>query len=114
MLESPQKKPRLYGVTAFNSHAKNGMEADEMWERKGGEADKRQKDGLINECEHVFVQKKKKKGKRWRYRDASVSQEDEGSSFKKCQSSGNMISRFLGMKHSTHSCFPQRIREKEG
>ncbi|TNN70373.1 hypothetical protein EYF80_019399 [Liparis tanakae] len=30
MLESPQKKPRWYGVTAFNSHAKNGMEADEI------------------------------------------------------------------------------------
>lgn len=28
MLESPQKKPRLYGVTALSSHAKNGMEAD--------------------------------------------------------------------------------------
>jgi len=39
MLESPQKKPRWYGVTAFNSHAKNGMEADEMWERKGGQED---------------------------------------------------------------------------
>lgn len=37
MLESPQKNPRLYGVTAFNSHAKNGMEADEMGgkEREG-------------------------------------------------------------------------------
>lgn len=39
MLESPQKKPRLYGVTAFNSHAKNGMEADEMWERDGREGE---------------------------------------------------------------------------
>lgn len=27
MLESPQKKPLLYGVTAFSSHARNGMEA---------------------------------------------------------------------------------------
>lgn len=50
MLESPQKKPRLYGVTAFNSHAKNGMEADEMWEREGREEGGRQKtkDGLMS------------------------------------------------------------------
>lgn len=44
MLESPQKRPRLYAFTAFSSHAKNGMEADEMWEREeGGEVDKKQK-----------------------------------------------------------------------
>lgn len=35
MLSSPQKKPRSYGVTAFNSHAKNGMEADERRKKKG-------------------------------------------------------------------------------
>lgn len=48
MLESPQKKPRWYGVTAFNSQAKNGMEADEVWERKGGEASKNKR--WIDEC----------------------------------------------------------------
>lgn len=64
MLVSPQKKPRLYGVTAFNSHAKNGMEADEMQERKGGggfgEGGGRHKtkDGLMNVCEHVVCAKR--------------------------------------------------------
>lgn len=72
MLESPQKKPRLYGVTAFNSHAKNGMEADEMWERKGGEADrKKTKDGLMNVCEHVVCATKITQ--RARCRDTPVS-----------------------------------------
>lgn len=57
MLESPQKNPRMYGVTAFNSHAKKGMDANNMWERRGGEANKKQKktkDGLMNVCECVF------------------------------------------------------------
>ncbi len=110
MLESPQKKPRLYGVTAFNSQAKNGMEADEMWERKGGEADKKEKYGLMNVCEHGVCATKTE---RPRYRDAPVLKEDEGSSFNECQSSGNMISRLLGMKHSIHSCFHQGIGRTE-
>lgn len=44
MLVSPQKKPRLYGVTAFSSHAKNGMEADDMW---GNTKNKRWLDGFL-------------------------------------------------------------------
>lgn len=46
MLESPQKKPRLYAVTALNSHAKKGMDANNMLERRGGEANKR----WLDEC----------------------------------------------------------------
>lgn len=109
MLESPQKKPRLYGVTAFSSHAKNGMEADEMWERKGGEADK--KNGLMNVCEHVVCARTITE--RARCRDTRVSQEREGSSLK---SVSHLVARFPDsrwMKHSTHSCIHQRISEKE-
>lgn len=54
MVESPQKKPRLYGITAFSSQAKNGMEADEMYRRQGGREGGRvrakTKDGLMNVC----------------------------------------------------------------
>lgn len=53
MLESPQKKPRRYGVTAFSSQAKNGMEADEMYRRQGGWGGGvrvKTKDGLMNVC----------------------------------------------------------------
>lgn len=49
MVESPQKKPRRYGVTAFSSQAKNGMEADEMYRRQEGGLAKT-KDGLMNVC----------------------------------------------------------------
>lgn len=49
MLESPQKKPRRYGVTAFSSQAKNGMEADEMYRRQGGEGGGKNKRWL-DEC----------------------------------------------------------------
>ena len=55
MLGSPQKKPRLYGVTAFNSHAKNGMEAGKMWKRKGGEEEEKTKDFLMNVCDVVYT-----------------------------------------------------------
>lgn len=96
MLESPQKKPRLYGVTAFNSHAKNGMEADEVWERKGGEAGKNKR--WFDECLCACGARNKDKREREcaRYRDTPVLQEHEGSCLKKCQSSGDMISRFPG------------------
>lgn len=96
MLESPQKKPRLYGVTAFNSHAKNGMEADEVWEREGGEAGKNKR--WFDECLRVcgVCNKDKRGGERTRYRDTPVLQEHEASCFKECQSSGDMISRFPG------------------
>lgn len=96
MLESPQKKPRLYGVTAFNSHAKNGMEADEVWEREGGEAGKNKR--WFDECLRVcgVCNKDKRGGERTRYRDTPVLKEHEASCFKECQSSGDMISRFPG------------------
>lgn len=48
IVESPQKKPRRYGVTAFSSQAKNGMEADEMYRRRGGGVGKNKR--WLDEC----------------------------------------------------------------
>lgn len=96
MLESPQKKPRLYGVTAFNSHAKNGMEANEVWERKGGETGKNKRwfDECLCGCGVCNEDKRERECAR--YRDTPVLQDHEGSCFKKCQSFGDMISRVPG------------------
>lgn len=72
------------------------------------------KDGLMNVCEHVASAAKIRE--RENVRDAEIVLSFTGAwgggCFLECQSSGDMISRFPGIKHSTHSCIRQRIRER--
>lgn len=71
MLESPQKKPRLYAVTALSSHAKNGMEADGVLGKRGGDGkgggQAKTKDGLMNVCERAACATEIRHGEIQRY-----------------------------------------------
>lgn len=75
------------------------------------------KDGLMNVCEHVASATKIRETEN--VRDAEIVLSFTGAlggcgggCFLECRSSGDMISRFPGIKHSTRCCIHQRIRKR--